>query len=474
MKEEKDMGISGHAFSEIPTSKSVVYSFPSLGLNYSFNKINLYTSYNGEINYENIDEITTREIRKTTSTLNINTVEHVRQKNISHKFNYGIDYQLTPNDVFSFYGSFNSYSYEQDGNVELQATGAGNQIWNTLKEETDRNRNFYNSLHYKHQFKKPGQELSIDLNNAFLRTNNTVSYLHDAENNSMPYINKMNPKQTSTGLKVDFKTPIAEKFNLSTGLKANIKNMHDETSGGFNYNEQLYAIYGAINYKISDFDLNAGLRAENAETEVIVKDQHSTRYILPYTAFNFKLNKQQKIQFSYRRSVNRPSVYTLNPYTYSSNPFSIQKGNPLLKPEFKNSIYLEHSIRFGVNFISSRLFSETISSAMNNLTFLNDNMDFVTQVNNLGAIQKYGVQLSGSAKLGILTLNSSVRLYHHSTHGNSLARQYGIVNRKNIVFESDFSSILSFNNDYSFSVIFQYATPKNNIQDKTFSDALYF
>ncbi|MDA3879271.1 MAG: hypothetical protein PF436_02685 [Prolixibacteraceae bacterium] len=60
---------------------------------------------------------------------------------------------------------------------------------------------------------------------------------------------------------------------------------------------------------------------------------------------------------------------------------------------------------------------------MNNLTFLNDNMDFVTQVNNLGTIQKYGVRLSGSAKLGILTLNSSVRLYHNSTYGNSLARE---------------------------------------------------
>jgi hypothetical protein len=474
LKEEKDTGFSGHAFSEIPTSKSVVYSFPSLGLNYSLNKVNFYTSYNGEVNYEDIDEITHREIKKTASSLNIFSTEHVRQKNHAHKFHYGIDYQPTPDDVFSLHGSFNTYSYEQDGNVESRTTGAENQIWHTLKEETDRNRIFYNSLYYKHQFEKAGQDISLDISNALIRTNNTVQYLHDSENNTTDYINQMTPKQTSSGIKADFNSPITEKFKLSTGLKTTIKNMHDETSSGFGYNEQLYAIYGAINYKVADFEINTGLRAENARTEIIGKKQHSNLYFLPYAAFNLNFSTQQKLQLSYRRSVNRPSVYALNPYSYSNSPYAIQKGNPKLKPEFKNSFYLEHSIRFGGNFVSSRLFSETTTSAMNNLTTLNDNNKFVTQSNNLGTIQNYGIQLSGSATFGILSLNSSVRLYHHSTRGNSLAQKYGIANRKDIVFESDFSSVLSFKHDFSFSVLFQYATPKNNIQDKTFSDALYF
>ncbi|HKK81089.1 MAG TPA: outer membrane beta-barrel family protein [Prolixibacteraceae bacterium] len=474
MKEKRDTGISGHAFSEIPTSKSVVYSFPSVGLHYSLKNINLYTSYNGEINYEDINEITTREIRQPASTLHISSVEQVRQKNLSHKFHYGIDYQLTPNDVISYYSSFNSYSYEQDGTVVLQTTGAENQTWNTLKEETDKNRNIFNSLYYKHQFNKPGQEITIDLNHASMQTDNTVLYQKDTDSISMPIINKMKPEQRSTGLKVDFNTPLSEKLKLSTGLKAIIKNMRDETSNGFNYNEQRYAMYGAMNYKLVNFELNAGLRAENTTKNISGVARHSTLHLLPYSAFSYQLNKAQKIQLSFRRSINRPSVYTLNPYTYFNNRYSKQKGNPLLNPELKNSFFLEHSIRFNGNFVSSRLFSETTTNAMNKLTFLDNNKNFVTQVNNLGTIQKNGVQLSGSAKIGILTLNSSVRLYQNITRGNSLARKYGIKNRKDIVFESDFSSILSFNHDFSFSVIFQYATAKNNIQDKTFNNALYF
>ena len=104
LKKEKISGISGHIFSEIPTSKSVVYSFPTFSLNYSYNKINLFASYNGEINYENIDEITNRQIIENTSITNLSSVQQVRQKNLSHKIHYGIDYHLTDKDILNFYG----------------------------------------------------------------------------------------------------------------------------------------------------------------------------------------------------------------------------------------------------------------------------------------------------------------------------------------------------------------------------------
>src|SRR5690554_3658743 len=80
LKKEKIAGISGHIFSEIPTSESVVYSFPTFSLNYSHNKINLYTLYNGEINYEDIDEITNRQYFENSSITDISSVQQVRQK----------------------------------------------------------------------------------------------------------------------------------------------------------------------------------------------------------------------------------------------------------------------------------------------------------------------------------------------------------------------------------------------------------
>jgi hypothetical protein len=89
-----------------------------------------------------------------------------------------------------------------------------------------------------------------------------------------------------------------------------------------------------------------------------------------------------------------------------------------------NRLQLEHSIRFRSNYISSRLFYETITDAFNNLTYLTNSNLFVTQVQNLGSIHQYGLQLTGALKMGMLTISPSFRLYNQSTFGNSLAKQY--------------------------------------------------
>jgi len=99
--------------------KTEWYPFPTYNLYYNHKKVNLYTSYNGEINYENIDEATDRQIYN--PKLTISSVQHVRQNNKSHKFYYGVDYRATDHNIISFYGFLNPYSSEQNGNVILGA-----------------------------------------------------------------------------------------------------------------------------------------------------------------------------------------------------------------------------------------------------------------------------------------------------------------------------------------------------------------
>lgn len=473
LKKEKIAGVSGHILSEIPTSKSVVYLFPTYSLNYSYNKLNLYTSYNGEINYENIDEITNRQIIENTSITDISSIQQVRQKNLSHKFHYGIDYHLTDRDILNYYGFFNQYSYEQDGYVVVNATGSSNNNWEAQKQENDFNRNILNSLYYKHLFNDKGREIAVDISNANNRSENQVTY-NNSGDDSLIHTNTENPKQTATSIKIDFSSPFNEKFKLNTGVKVKIQDMDDSTSDGFCYNEQIFALYGALNFKKPNFDFTIALRVENAKTELNKSQNKSLNSFLSYAAFHYKVNDYNDLYLSFRNSVNRPSVYLLNQYTYTDDPYSIRKGNPLLIPEMNSRLQLEHTIRFKSNYISSRLFYETITDVINNLTYLNDSNLFEKQVQNLGSRHQYGLQLAGALKIGMLTISPSFRLYNQSTFGNSLAKQYGIENKNNLVFESAISSILSFKNDFALSVIFQYETVKENIQDNMYDEALYF
>jgi len=195
---------------------------------------------------------------------------------------------------------------------------------------------------------------------------------------------------------------------------------------------------------------------------------------LPYLILQYKINNQHNLLLSYRRSANRPDVFQLNPYIYVDNAYSVRKGNPLLEPEFRRRMYAEHSIRFNVSYVSYRLFFENLNNAINNLTFLNDSAAFKTQVQNLGKIHQFGMQLLGSLKFGPLTISPSVRFYNQATSGNSLAKHHYIKNRNNWVFDAGFSSVLSFKNDVALSGTFQYSTVQYKIQENVFCDALYF
>ncbi|OJU53981.1 MAG: hypothetical protein BGN96_17850 [Bacteroidales bacterium 45-6] len=467
LKKEKRRGLSGNFFSEIPPSKDIVYLFPTYALNYNYNKINVYTSYNGEINYEKIDEVCDRQIMDKAA-INIHSIQKVRQKNLSHKFHYGIDYYLTPKDIFNFYGFYNWYSYEQDGDVFVDATGKD--IWTAQKNETDKNHSFLHSLYYKHQFKDERKELTVDISNAHLRSKNNVAYMGSAGNQN----NHESPQQNTTSAKVDFTTPFNDKLQISIGFKTKFQSMRDETSNGFCFNEQIYAGYGSLNYKHKKYYIQLGIRLEDSETELNKQSNNSTLSALPYFSINYKANTYSDFSLTYRHSANRPSVYYLNPYSYSDNPYTLREGNPLLNPEFRSRLQLEYSTRFKTNFISTQLFYETTVDAINNLSYVKDNTVFVIQPQNLGDLHQYGLQLKAALKFGILSISPYASLYVQSTYGNKLAQDHAIKNKTNLVFASGLSSLLSFKNDLALSAIFQYSTAIENIQDSNYSDALYF
>ena len=120
LKQDRDSGISGHILAEIPVSSSQVYIFPAYSLNWSFKKLNLYTSYNGELTYLALHESTSRTSWNESGKNEITFIQDLRQKDWSHRFHYGFDYFLSDNDQFNFYAYYNPYSRELDGNAYSQ------------------------------------------------------------------------------------------------------------------------------------------------------------------------------------------------------------------------------------------------------------------------------------------------------------------------------------------------------------------
>ncbi|NJK85952.1 MAG: TonB-dependent receptor [Bacteroidales bacterium] len=175
----------------------------------------------------------------------------------------------------------------------------------------------------------------------------------------------------------------------------------------------------------------------------------------------------------YSRWVNRPHAYSLNPVVSVSDAFTISKGNPYLIPELTDDLFLEYALQFKGNFVSSRFFFNNTTDAISNLVFINDTGSFEFQKQNLGTIRQFGFQLTGTVRVGIVTLNPTFRLYRLNTYSNDLASLYMIKDRQKAGFESGLSTIISLKKEFSVSFLVQYATPKPTIQESTFCDAFY-
>jgi len=475
LKKERDSGFSGHIYAEIPCSGSEIYIFPTYSLNYGSKKWNFYTSYNGELTYLNLHESTIRKAWNSTGSIEINSDQYVRQKYWSHRFHYGFDYFLSPHDLLNFYAYYNPFSRELDGSASAQISGRINNNWQAKREDTNINAGSYYSLYYKHTFGKEGHEFTSEVTNCTLKAQNSTDYIYEGpETGAVTQTNGVKPQQYSTSIRMDYAAPFSNKLTLSAGVKARFEELQNRYSENFDYYQKILAAYGTISYKQLKYDLSIGLRTEKSVSDLKNQFSKSVLSVLPNAAFRYKLSSLQNLQLSFSSSVNRPDDYQLIPFTFMDDPYTVSKGNPLLRHELRSSLFLEHSIQFKSNYFSTRLFYYRTADAISNLICVNDTGAFEIQPNILGTIHKYGVQFLGTFKLGCVTLNPYLRMFELYTSCNSFAIQHGVGNRHEPAFESGLSAVLSFKKDLALSMIFQYSSPQNNIQDNSFSDALYF
>jgi outer membrane receptor protein involved in Fe transport len=474
LKKDRDSGISGHILAEIPVSSSLVYVFPSYSLNLGFKKLNLYTSYNGELTYLDLHESTKRNVWNENDSNELSLNQDLRQKDWSHRFHYGLDYFLSDKDQLNFYGYYNPYSRELDGDVYSRMSGTNNDSLKSVKDDTDLNTSTFYSLYYKHTFDKKGSEITADISNHFLTAENRTDYLYSGpDENIISKEYAVKPKQNAFSLRIDYKTIFLDKFIFSTGVKAKLQKSQDRYNE-FEYNENIYAIYSNIAYKQEKIDLSIGLRTEKSVSEL--KDAFINLFLsfLPSATVRYKLTSKQNIQASFNHTIKRPNIYQLNPYTSLSDPYTVSKGNPFLKPELLSSLYLEHSVQLNGNYLASRLFFNRTTNHITNLMFINNTSTFETQVQNLGSVNQLGLQFSGTLKIAFATFNPYIKIYGLQTSGNNIAKYYSIRNKNSMGLESGLSAIVSFKHDIACSLTLQYNSAKYDIQGSSYSDVLYF
>lgn len=471
---KNDSGLDGHIHVEIPTSDSEIYLFPSYSLNYGFKKLNIFTSYSGELAYLDIQERLSRKIFSESGSHEIISTQNVRQKNWSHRCHFGFDYNLNERNQLNFYGFFNPYSWEHDGDVELTTSGNETPDWFAQKEDNDMNNSAFYSIFYKHVFnERAGHEITADASFYSLNAENTTTFSNPES--GYYQVNSTKPRQENMSFKLDHKVPIISSMTLNSGIQVKKQDFKDKLSQDFSWIEETQAAYSELHFDSKKIDLLAGIRFEHSEIGLHDQDIKKHRELLPSLNVNFKLANSQSIRFSYRKSYSRPRLHQLNPAVYINDPYSIQAGNKNLQPELKHNISIEHSRRFENSFIATRAFYSQTVDAINTFTHINRDGIFETNTFNLGTLHRYGLQFTGSFSIGnSFSLQPYLRLLEVQTAPNKTGRESGLKNTRNPGLESGFSAMANLKHGITASVLFQYNTPNHELQRAYYSGALYF
>jgi outer membrane receptor for ferrienterochelin and colicin len=476
LKKEKNSGMGGQVNLEIPGSTSSFYIHPDYNFSLGFKKLNLYTSYNGEMIRFDQHESIHRNSSGIEGDVETRTDQYVRQKLWSHRFHYGFDYFLSPKSLFNFYAFYNPYSQEYNGLAEAGTNGNDKGQWQAVRVSSNFNKSTFYSLFFKHTFNDIGSDLTFDVSNYHLTGDIASTYTPGgSENGSGAINNNSKPGQNTFSFKVDGNVPLGQNMILSMGAKMRLQEMQDATVEDFRYTEQVYAAYGSLGFTGTKYDWNAGLRIENSVSELENNFHNPVLSLLPFATLNFKFSSDQNLKMALSRTIYRPNLYQLNPSISIDDPYTVRRGNPYLNPEIRTAVFMEYSKKFKSNFVSTRFFYNGNREVINNLTFINDTSAFETRIYNLGTIHQLGFQFIGTLKIGgLITFNPYIRLYGQYTKGNQLANEFSIADRYQLVIEPGFSAIVSFKHDFNLSMSCQYSSPRNNIQDNSFSDALYF
>lgn len=474
LKKDKNEGISGHVYAEVPVKSREVYSFPSASITYSFKRFSIYSSYNGEFSNFNNKMYNNREILNPQRLSEIVKTQEIHQNTWSHKLNVGIDFFPGDKDQVNVFGFINPYSNEHDGTMFINETAENTDI-NSLKyirDDEDENFSAFVSAYYKHFFKKTGQELVFDLNYYRLNAENTT-VLSDT-NSEENLVTSLKPITRSYSSKVDYTLPVKPGVKVETGVKESIQLLGDSEYSSFEYREFVSAAYMSVSYSGKQVQVNGGIRVELAKLnsgEIVDKTIVS---VLPTLNVQYDFSKRSNISFSYKKSIKRPYNQQLNPKLNTVDPYTFKRGNLQLKPSIHHKLALDYSVLLNNNFLSIGTFFDFHENVIENMTILNDSLFFETTTQNMGNISHLGIKILGSFKpFKNMSFDPFLKFYNVRPHGNELAQKNGLENKSSFALESGFSTVALFKHDITLSATFSYNSPIDRIQGNYFEDVLY-
>lgn len=433
------------------TRGELTRTFAGFNFNYGRPKYNLYGKYDFGSPWRVDDHRVYKSITYEGRTTNFDQRTVFTLKPFVHVARIGVDF--TPNETFK-------WGLRVDGDRDAENIWTDNLSILTVQ---DSNSTMYlnqrNQLRGRFMSGGSGIYFRKNIDTTGKELSGSFDYLRYYDRTKETYaVELLNPQGNATGEpllqrsesnndisiyvgQIDYSQPIG-KYKFETGLKSSyvktanelifeVENngewLYDTTrSNIFTYIEQINAAYVNGSVSIGQWEVMAGLRAEQTNSDGVsptMQQQVKRSYLefFPNVFLTNVISEKHSISYSVTRRINRPNYGELNPFLFYLDQYTYKAGNPFLQPEIAWNGEVNYSYN---NFL---FLNASVSRATGGMTSISRQEDstgiiYQTMVNlNTVDMAYFGISVSNNLyKWWINESNVSV------TYSNYRSSLYGV------------------------------------------------
>lgn len=292
---------------------------------------------------------------------------------ISKSLNIGVERKLSDRQLIST--AWQYYNSEEQSNTY----GTTNEYFNGIPVDVVQLTQFLDNptkritgnVFYNFTTDSTATKLDAQVNYAYYKSKHNGFQRNDYTDASFMQLDGSNETTYNiANIQLDLNQRISKKVNVEGGLKySNVKmnyfNMYSTNNpsqlfipesllnNDFVYKENLASGYTQLSIDLEEWSILAGLRAEYYKYDATSRTNGQTNsgsYTnwFPSLSLNYKKEDNQ-YQLSYSRRIGRPSYLALNPYYNYIDAYTLERGNPDLKPQLYHSFQLSYIYKSNLN-----------------------------------------------------------------------------------------------------------------------------
>ncbi|SDM44426.1 Outer membrane receptor proteins, mostly Fe transport [Catalinimonas alkaloidigena] len=454
LKKERQQGFNGSF--DFTVGHPANYG-AAINLNYRRERFNFFVNYG--LYYRNITNPRNQqyqEVYDADTTFLTQQYTTTRQRMVSNNIQFGADYFLNPQNIFTTSFTYRHSKGTRGTSVEyfdyLNTKANLNDITRRAQHEDEVEPILEYALNYKRTFNRKDQELTA-----------VLSYMDHWEDSDQLYTTRLfDPNNSLEGeqlqkslnyetekqilIQADYVQPYSENGKLEAGMRNTLRDLTNDylvtqqegeqwvplpgLDNEFLYDENIYAAYLINSNKVARFGYQLGLRAEYTDvttTLIETNDVNPRSYLnfFPSAHITYEMPKENALQLSYSRRLHRPTYNDLTPFVTFFDNRNYFSGNPDLNPEYTHAFEAGHLKYFDQASLSSAVYYRHTNAKIQRIRTVNEAGIATTAPYNLLTEDAYGAEFIASYRpTNWWKLDGTFNFYRSIIDGTNVRETY--------------------------------------------------